>query len=986
MTLSAIEFQARFASPDTACRPMLRWWWPGGAVDEGALIAQLRGFQAAGFGGVEVQPFRIGLPADLPAAVRARVHEVFTPPFFALLGAVMAEAERLGLVVDLNFGSAWPFGGAAITPELAATELTLAWTSVPGGQHWSGRPLQPTQPLRAATYFARHGHGDPAQALPAGWAERIAQRERVVAVLGLRGGVPSCAPFPGFVPMTLPDAWGEVLGAGWVDAEATVDLTDRLGPDGRLQWDVPPGRWQIMVVKQFVLDVTIGEAAGRGPQRVMSHLDRAAFEALAEGLFGEGFARLQRHAGRAWRAVFVDSLELPADIHWCDDFAAEFQRRRGYALRPWLPLLVQPGWCNGFQPRRGAPLFDDARHGERVRADYRRTVSELMVERCYAPFADWAAARGLQSRVQAHGSPTDWLAAYGTASMPETEDLMGGAGAHFLRVARSAAHQHGRPLVSAEAFVWLVEGLAVTPQQMRERADELLVAGVQQIVGHGASAGIALGDGRTQRWYPWQALEIGTMLDAHNPVFALLRPFTDYLGRLQAVLRRGRACVPVAVLAPPDLFAFDGAGARLTPPAWHGALQDAGHDWDWINGDALCSLPLVDGALATPAGPAHRAVLLPALPALDAAVAQRLVDIAEAGVAVLAIERWPERGTGLHDAACTDALVQGCVARLRRQAWVGAGAAIAPSRIGAALSAAGVAPAWPFALPAGARFTRRDDDGGLCWGLLHNPGEAPMSVPVPHRGVQRWDAWTGEAEATGPSLTLAPRSAMLLQWVADPVSDLLTHEVRGRHQAAAAAPADAAATGRALDGLSWQLRAEGQGLGGRPIALRCPIDIGSDLAELPGLADFAGLLHCEAVLDGDPALPDAVLELGAIAGAAQVQVDDRPPAMLTEAPFTLHVGTALASPGPHRLRITLATLPENAWRDPARPGGLPLPGRRLTRLPCGLPGPVTLRARAPAERCRWRLPTDATSTAPAAPAASTPTRPSLHTPTPEGLS
>ena len=143
-------------------------------------------------------------------------------------------------------------------------------------------------------------------------------------------------------------------------------------------------------------------------------------------------------------------------------------------------------------------------------------VAELMVERCYQPFADWAAARGLQSRVQAHGSPTDWLAAYGTASMPETEDLMGGAGAHFLRMARSAAHQHGRRIVSAEAFVWLTEGLAVTPRQLRERADELFVAGVQQIVGHGASAAIASGSGddrRLRRWYPWHQLEIGTMLD-----------------------------------------------------------------------------------------------------------------------------------------------------------------------------------------------------------------------------------------------------------------------------------------------------------------------------------------------------------------------------------------------------------------------------------------------------------------------------------------
>ena len=55
-----------------------------------------------------------------------------------------------------------------------------------------------------------------------------------------------------------------------------------------------------------------------------------------------------------------------------DDFAAEFERRRGYAIRPFLPLLLQPGWRNCFQARVGAPLFDDAAAG-------RGPVRELMV-------------------------------------------------------------------------------------------------------------------------------------------------------------------------------------------------------------------------------------------------------------------------------------------------------------------------------------------------------------------------------------------------------------------------------------------------------------------------------------------------------------------------------------------------------------------------------------------------------------------------------
>ena len=951
MPHAATELQALFAAPATHCRPMLRWWWPGGAVDEAALRTQLRGFHAAGFGGVEIQPFRIGLPDDLSAATRARVHQVFTPPFFETVAAVMDEAERLGMVVDLNFGSCWPFGGGdAITPELAATELSLAWTSVPGGARWQGRPNQPQRPLRSATYFERHGHGDPAQAMPTDWPERLQRREKVVAVLALRGGVPSCGPFAGFVPMTLPDLWGEVIAPGWVDADKTIDLTARLAADGSLEWEVPEGRWQIVVVKQFVIDQTIGEAAGSGPQRVASHLDAAAFAAHAQRVGEAGLPWLQRHAGKTWRAVFVDSLELPADIHWCDDFEAEFQRRRGYTLRPHLPLLLHPGWRNGFQPRHGAPLFDDAKAGPRVRADYRRTVSELMIERCYQPFANWAASHGLQSRVQAHGAPTDWLATYGVASMPETEDLMGGAGAHFLRVARSAAHQHGRSLFSAEAFVWLIEGLAVTPQKLRERADTFFAASVQQIVGHGASATIATETG-PRHWYPWHAMEIGTMLDAGNPVFGMLRPMADYFARLQTILRRGRARVTVAVLAPLDLFAFDGAGDRLTPPAWHDALQDAGYDWDWINAEALQRLPLQDGALATPAGPRYHAVLLPGLPAVDAGLARRLAELGEAGIVVQAIERWPDRSEGLLAAESDDANVRACVTRLQRHF----GAAAAPSSIGTLLRSCGVPRALALDLPAGVRFTVRED-GDASWALLHNPGSAAVTLELPSSGVQRgqvqqgqvqqWQAWTGEVTAPGTSLSLPPRSAVLLRQQTDPA---ITPDQSDQRAATSAIPS------RSLEGLAWLVRLEGHGLSARPISQTLELHELQDIATLPGLADFAGLIHYETTLPGDAALDGAVLDLGQVHAAAKAQIDDGAVCTMAEGPFTVQLASALAAPGEHRLRITVASLPENAWRDPAQPGGIPIPGRRLTPLSTGLLGPVTLRAPQAGEDTRWRL-------------------------------
>lgn len=948
-----------FKAPAVAARPQLRWWWPGGAVQPAVLVDQLRALHARGFGGVEIQPFKVGLPHRLPDALAAQVDDYATPAFFDKVGAVMDEARRLGMTVDLTFGSCWPFGGGeAITPELAATEVTLAWTTVHGPARYQGRPAQPARPLRSATALERQGALPAHRHLPPGWAERIAAREQIVAVIALKGSPPALGAYPGFVPISLPDAWGQVSAPGWIDPEATQDLTDRLQPDGTLDWAVPPGEWQLVVCKRFVIDQVLGEAAGAGPQLVADHLNEAAFQAHARRVGDAAMARLGEHAGGAWRAVFVDSLEIQADLHWCDDFEAEFLRRRGYALRPWLPLALQPGWRNAFQARKGPPLFDAPGVGERVRADYRRTVSELMLARCYAPFAAWAAARGLQSRTQAHGAPVDWLEAYGLASLPETEDLMGGGAPGFLRVARSAAHLHGRPLVSSEAFVWLLEGLAVTPRQVRERADALFAAGVQQIVGHGAAYPLPLpadaqGRPTAATWYPWQDMEFSTQLDPASPLWPHLGPLTDYLARCQAALRLGEARVPVAVLAPLDLYGFDSAGARATDAPWDQALQDAGHDWNWLNADGLLRCRWQDGALHTPGGHRYEAVLLPPSSSVRAEVICQLACWARAGLPVLALEAWPRRHEGLHEAAPRDAEVARAVEEL-----VAAGAPCVPqAEAGRGLNALGLRPALDWQGATGLRFIeRRCGAARLLW--LHNPGPGPRAVSLRLRGVrqlQQWDAWQGEArplplaqDGQGGTVALQlPAGRALLLW-GEPVQAPSVQVPGDRDPVLAARP---------LQSGPWRVQLDGRGQRGRHIAQALSLDTLCDLSRLPGLDDFAGQAHYDTEFTLEEALPPgSLLDLGEVRDVVTLRIDEGPASTACEPPFHLALRQGLAA-GRHRLRLSVANVAENALRDARQPGGLPLPGRRLTRLPAGLLGPLRWRGPAPGERPPWQLTT-----------------------------
>ena len=108
-----------------------------------------------------------------------------------------------------------------------------------------------------------------------------------------------------------------------------------------------------------------------------------------------------------------------------------------------------------------------------------------MTENFYQPLIDWAQENHLLARVQAHGSPTNNLKVYGHSDIPETEDLYDDGNYDFLKNASSGGHLYGRNIVSSESFVWNNHDYETTPQKMKVYADELLTAGINEIIYHG---------------------------------------------------------------------------------------------------------------------------------------------------------------------------------------------------------------------------------------------------------------------------------------------------------------------------------------------------------------------------------------------------------------------------------------------------------------------------------------------------------------------
>src|SRR5262245_5711235 len=66
---SGVVDRSAFQNPPVDVRPGIRWWWPGGDVDDGELVRELDAISAAGFGSAEIQSFAVGLPDQAAAAV-----------------------------------------------------------------------------------------------------------------------------------------------------------------------------------------------------------------------------------------------------------------------------------------------------------------------------------------------------------------------------------------------------------------------------------------------------------------------------------------------------------------------------------------------------------------------------------------------------------------------------------------------------------------------------------------------------------------------------------------------------------------------------------------------------------------------------------------------------------------------------------------------------------------------------------------------------
>ena len=928
---SAQSLEDGFRQPPRAAQPRFRWWWPGGAVNDAELEREIGVIDAAGFGGAEIQALGPNF-ATLSADEKARVNDYAEPAFFGHVRAAAAAAASRGMTLDYTLGSAWPSGGGfAIPPEKAFVELTMARTEVTGG---SDAPIRLTIPARTKRLGALSMFDARVKdSKVADWPARMDAQAKIVAVVAMPGSAPQLKSNASVMMGLELYPWKDVIASGQLDATRAVVLTDRLGADGTLDWKAPAGTWQVFVFKQYAANMGVLGAAGQGPQLILDHMDPAAFAAHA--------ARVGDALGRnpvGLRSTFVDSLELMQDLPWGRTFLTEFRKRRGYDLTRYLPLTLQPGWMQAWDEHYSPPYYQAGDSiADRVRADYRRTVSDLMFDGFIKPYVAWNHARGLKAKFQAHGGAIDIVRGYGIVDIPETEDLVHDGDPYFMRFARSGADLYGHGIVSAESLVWKDRPYDVTPDELRRRADLIFAGGVNSMILHGHD--YRLSDGGWPGWHAFQpspfALGFSTMFTQSNPIWAGVPTLARYLGRMQAVLQQGKPVVPVAYFYGQTGYYVgieDGGAAKQ---AAEKAFLSGGYDFDRINPDAIADARIEGRMLVSRGGARYPVLVLPPVEGIRAETAEAIARFAKAGLPVIFTDRAPARDEGLADAAARDRRVRTAIA-----AALKAGAKVMPfARVVPGLRAAGIAANLAFTAADVADVVyvqRRVGDRTVTFvhNLADSARDAGMILPGTG-GVTRWNAMDGsvapvasrtEGQGVRIALPLAAGESALL--VLDPKSS--ARDVAGPERIERIA----------VPTTGWAFDASGHS--GRQAFNRSieAMALG-DWRSIDGLASFSGTGSYRRRIQVEPGWLTGgkrriVLDLGAVHDMATVSVNGRALQPAISAPFRVDITDAVHA-GANDLTIAIANTPQNAMIDPKLAGY-----KMLKPVPAGLVGPVTI--------------------------------------------
>lgn len=647
-----------FLNPPAATKAGCYWWWFNGLLNKEGITRDLEEFKKQGIGTVLLINTKGGLQGvDMPQGAK-----MLSPEWRELNRHAMQEASRLNIEVGVNLSSGWCMGGPWITPEHSGRWLLQSRLTVTGPQRFSGElPLPGNRdgydnvfnPPGFKNYIdlplSQLDYRDTAIVAVPDHEGAYFSAERAGEVLSAKTNRKDASSHAKVADVLAPTLvrWKNLDTDNPVPVNQVIDLTQNFTPDGKLVWDVPPGKWTIIRTGHRMtgskLLIAQPEVNGLSVDWFAKEGVDLQFENLGK-IFLEDVKGLRNNPLK----FFHDDSFEDGFPNWTEKILEQFKNYRGYDPTPYLPVFA-------------GMIIGSAEVSDRFLHDYRKTVADCMADMHYKHFADLCHKNGLLVQNEAAGPSRsgsicmDGLKNLGRSDHPMGEFWLGpkhdeeGGLSDALpygktrlengqnkvtKMAASAAHIYGKKTVSAEAFTshrhWLDY-----PSSLKQALDRAFCEGVNRIFIHTSTAT------RPEDGKPGYEYGAGTHFNPNVTWWDKSSGFLDYVGRSQNLLRQG--------LFVADVLYYNGDWApNIVEPKHADPSLGKGYDYDVCNEEVLLTrVSCKNGKLILPDGMSYRILVLPESDRMSLEVIRKLKELVKQGACISGPK--PVQVSGLRD-------------------------------------------------------------------------------------------------------------------------------------------------------------------------------------------------------------------------------------------------------------------------------------------------------------------------------------------------
>ena len=412
------------------------------------------------------------------------------------------------------------------------------------------------------------------------------------------------------------------------DCSKTLDLTNKVNTEGKLQWNVPPGEWTII---RFVCANTGEKLKVPSPNSdglATDHFSREATRTFIQYITN----RLQQKIGdlklTPLKQLYLPSYEVRGAT-WTPDFIEQFMKYCHYDMIPYLPALAG---C----------VIENQDITSRFLYDYHKMLGDLLVDAYYRTASETAHEAGLGIEAEAggpgppvHQVPVDALKALGSIDEMRGEFWPWRQQRNQLWVVKEtacAAHIYGRKRVNMESFTGF-RHWQDGPFDLKPAADRAFCEGMNHIVWHTSS------HQPPEAGKPGWVYGAGTHLTPNIAWWSEAKSFIDYLSRCSSMLQQGLFVADVC-------YYYGDQGFNFIPAKHIDPSLGYGYDYDVANAEVILGrMSVKNGRFTLPDGMQYELLVMPDRKDMNLQVLKKIKELVETGGTIVGPK--PTQSNGL---------------------------------------------------------------------------------------------------------------------------------------------------------------------------------------------------------------------------------------------------------------------------------------------------------------------------------------------------